>query len=76
MSMHQTCPTECSGGGSHRQRTLNDAQLEQLSENARAALVEGRTAKRCSYCGCVYTDGGVLGWLDNAIRGEGWYSAN
>jgi hypothetical protein len=35
-------------------------------------------AKRCCYCGCVYTlsiDGSavIMGWIGNVTQGEGWH---
>jgi hypothetical protein len=32
------------------------------------------TARRCCYCGCVYTPSMVImGWIGNYIQGEGWH---
>jgi hypothetical protein len=32
------------------------------------------SARRCCYCGCVYTPSLVImGWIGNYIQGEGWH---
>ena len=70
------CPSaHCSGGTTHRQQQINDAQLDQISGDARSAILENR-AFRCIYCGAVYIRDErprILGYLDNEIMGEGWH---
>lgn len=74
------CPADdCSGGGENRQQILTSEQTKLLPTEVRAQI-EGYSAKRCSYCGCVYIRDYdlskapiILGFLDNEILGKGWH---
>jgi len=52
---------------------------QDAAERLESAGVDERwigVARRCSYCGCVYTREGastiIRGYLDNEIIGQGW----
>jgi hypothetical protein len=72
------CPsTQCSGGSPGRQSELTEAQIERIDDVTKKDIEQsGATLYRCSYCGAVYnrwTAGKVLGFLDNAMLGDGWH---
>lgn len=72
------CPLEdCSGGSAHRQHSVSDAIIDNITGEAQRLLrARKQSATRCSYCGAVYVRDGantVLGKYDSGVLGQGWH---
>jgi hypothetical protein len=54
--------------------------LARIPEPDHSAIKEARSARRCTYCGCVYSETTrpprVFGYLEDGVSGEPWLGSS